>query len=177
MKILIALSFALLSVSAIAAGGAAGETGVVTSSADVAVQSETSWERPVPYMKALLEPDESNGDGGGVYPFCKIAGGSKRWDYIFGLAHYALYQEVNYCGYGLVTHIAWARTWPDSYGVCGTTWGPVTWHVGGGVGQLSVDYHSRAENVCSVGPFTSYGTAWITRRYQGDGHHYTLAAG
>jgi hypothetical protein len=49
--------------------------------------------------------------------------------------------------------------------------------VGGGVGQLSVDYHSRGENVCSVGPFTSYGTAWITRRYQGDGYHYTLGSG
>jgi hypothetical protein len=169
MRRLTAMSLAALSVMAIATQGAAGETGVLV--------AETSWEKPVPYTKALLEPDEYNGDGGGVYPFCKIAGGSKRWSYIFGLAHYALNQEVNYCGNGLVTHVAWARTWPDTYGVCGTTWGPVTWHVGGGAGWLSVDYHSRSENVCVAGPFTSYGTAWITRRYQGDGYHYTLGTG
>ena len=169
MRRLIAMSLATLSVMAIATQGAAGETGVLV--------AETSWEKPVPYTKALLEPDEYNGDGGGVYPFCKIAGGSKRWSYIFGLAHYALNQEVNYCGNGLVTHVAWARTWTDTFGVCGTTWGPVTWHVGGGAGWASVDYHSRSENVCVAGPFTSYGTAWITRRYQGDGYHYTLGSG
>ena len=127
MRRLIAISFAALSVMAIAAATAAGETAgptTVAASTDVQPQPlcpaegaclpvETSWEKPVPYMKALLDQEDYHGDGGGVYPFCKIAGGSKRWDYIFGLAHYALHQEVNYCGNGLVTHIAWVRTWPD----------------------------------------------------------------
>jgi hypothetical protein len=168
MRRLITLFIASLSVMAIAAGNAAGQTPAPT---------ETSWEKPVPYSKALLEPDEYMGDGGGVYPFCKIVGGSKRWDYIWGWAHYSLNQEVYYCGNGFVTHVAWAHTWADTYGVCGTTWGPVTWHVGGGAGWVSVDYTSRAETFCTIGPFNAYGTAWIYRRYQGDGHHYTLASG
>ena len=87
---------------------------------------ETSWERPVPYTKALLEPEDTTATAAGSYPFCKIAGGSKRWDYIFGLAHYALHQEVNYCGNGFVTHIAWARTCDSS----GTTGARVATRIG-----------------------------------------------
>jgi hypothetical protein len=141
---------------------------------------ETVIERPVPHYRSLLEPDGVRphptppSDGGGVYPFCQRVWVVTRWAYFWGQAHYSLVHDVNYCGNGLITDIHWARTAPDSIGNCLTNWGPVMWHIGGGVGQTSVDYEARAEIRCDAWGMSWGGSIGVARRYQGDGYHYTL---
>ena len=118
-------------------------------------------------------------DGGGGYPFCVQVVVEYTQNYLWGWGHYRVTQDVGYCGDGgwYVTDVLWARTRTHAYGVCGTNAGPWTWHLGGGSGQHSVDYQSAAEVVCSAYGWTFYGTQWISRRYVGDGYHYTLNSG